>query len=89
MNYDVLQELIDEPNWYVRLWIGGSLYDCATTLLYPKPERQPEIYLYSPGSKLKNIRELLLDLHLLSVFKLVNNVSRRTEMLNMMKNNFW
>ena len=84
MNNTLLQELIDEPNWFVRLWIGGALYDVTATI---KPLPQKEICLHDPESKYKNMRDLLFDFHLLSLTYTPS--LRRTEMLKMLKNNFW
>lgn len=84
MNYELLQELLTEPNWFVRLWIGGALYDVSA------PERPlpcKEICIHDPESKYKNMRDLVFDFHLLSCAP--SPSLRRTEMLKMLKNNFW
>lgn len=81
MKSPTIKKLLNETNWLHKLWLGGSLFDLnAQNQTLPQPGK--EILLSSPNSRIRYLRELSIDIFLLSLWMLNQSISRRQALLN-------
>ena len=81
MKSSTIKQLLVETNWLRKLWLGGSLFDKnAQNQHCPEPGK--EVWLTTSNLKTKNLRELSIDIYLLTMFFINQSISRRQALLN-------
>ena len=77
--YKFIENLLYETNWFLRRWFGGACYDRSTQSEEPPPPASESCYTSINDPKLKYLRELVIDLLLVSIIK--TNKSKTTSEL--------
>jgi len=74
-----LISLLSESNWLRRLWYGGACYDPGARLGSP-PHAIKEVQFSMTDTKLKYMREFVLDLYVANVLR-TSSVAPHTDVL--------
>ena len=80
MHHEFLRLLVKEHNWYIRLWLGGALYDNSIDITHI-PVAVPETFFVINTTRLKHLRDLVIDLQILQYHEQPKNNQHIRKML--------